>query len=142
MTNYLTSVQILDHFEACDNSYLSALKKKVDILEYSIKLQNNATNIFEMIDEKVIGLLAYYLDPTGKYCFITNLSVIKHAEGSGFGTKLLNRLKARSVEENWLELTLKVDQNNLAALNFYKNRGFVIDVLENDQYVMKLDSNQ
>ena len=69
-----------------------------------------------------------------KRMYIMTLGVLDAYRRFGIGSQLLDWVVEKARSEKISDLVLHVQTSNNAALEFYKNHGFVIDRTENDYY--------
>lgn len=79
--------------------------------------------IFIKYEEKVIGYGQIIVDNCKAY--IVNFGILKEYRGKGFGKTLLKYLLNLSYNQNYKEIYLKCNENNIIALELYKSMGFV-----------------
>jgi ribosomal protein S18 acetylase RimI-like enzyme len=119
--------QIIEHLTVCDSEFVPALSTQVKLDQYSQKIFENAIRFEAFSNNKLIGLIACYLNnyksQTG---FITNVSVISSFNGKGIAKQLLAMLKEYAAENNFNSISLEVNKLNLPALTLYKRAGFVL----------------
>jgi len=120
--------QICIHLNECDLEFVPPLSTRVNVGDYSKKIYNKATR-FEFFDsDKLVGLIAAYIDNRDSNTgFITNVSVNKDYWGLGVGGALLKACINFFREKGVASINLEVNENNLTAVNLYANHGFVID---------------
>ncbi len=85
-------------------------------------------------DNKNLYLVAKDGDEIVAYCglwgimdegHITNVAVKENYRGKGIGKKMLNKLLELGKEKGLVAFTLEVRIGNVAAINLYKNLGFI-----------------
>ena len=75
---------------------------------------------------------------------IIGIAVDKNYQNKGIGGKLLQEIINTAKKNNVLSISLEVDEFNEKAINFYKNKGFVVTNIrkkyykDNDAYIMFL----
>lgn len=117
--------QILSHLILCNNLFVPPLQVKVDIHEYSQKLESLATRFEAWFNSELIGLVAVYMnDPLRKIAFITNVSVDNRHTGKGIARQLLTNCIRSSVENEFYTVELEVSKGNIKAIELYQTLGF------------------
>ena len=145
--NYKTKTALTDeiysHLKECNENFIPPLEEKVNILNYSKKIFENAIT-FEAWDEKIlVGLIAAYLnDNENKSGFITNVSTIKSYMGKGIANELMKMCIIYSKNHNFKEINLEVSSKNADALNLYFKYGFVKNKEEDSITFMRLILNK
>lgn len=120
-------LQIFEHLTACDSSFIPALSTQVKLDQYSKKILKNATRFEAFSNNKLVGLIACYLnDYKSEIGFITNISVMSSFNGKGIAKQLLVMLLQYAAENNFNTISLEVNKSNLPALTLYKRTGFVL----------------
>ncbi len=130
-----TEEEILLLLKFLNDSYLPTLTSQVDLTEYARKLYKNAEILYLNVDNKNIGILAYYLTTSG--CYITSLGVYKFYHGSGFGNILFNHFLKLIKEKSIREITLEVHNTNQKAKNFYLKHGFFFIDIQGENVIAK-----
>lgn len=129
---------IYSHLLECDQSFIPPLSKRVNILEYSQKLHSKATTIEIVQNEKLIGLIAAYLNKTDlKIGFISNISVLPSHKGLGYGKMMLKYCVQYMKSNGVLEVHLEVDSRNSAAIHLYKALNFYVTGQVDEKFLMK-----
>ena len=89
-------------------------------------------------DDKNIGFTHFYQKEDG--IFLSKLYVLASYQKLGIGKEVLHFIIDKSKELEVLKIQLRVNKENLKAINAYKKYGFIIkseDVLQiNEDYVM------
>lgn len=120
-------LQVIEHLNACDGGFVPALSTQVKLDQYSQKLVENATMFEAFSNNKLVGLIACYLnDYKNKIGFITNVSVMSSFNGKGIAKQLLGMLMQYAAENNFNTISLEVNKLNFPALSLYKKAGFVL----------------
>ena len=90
-----------------------------DIADYVIvSIDNDAIN----------GMLTLKMNE--EYSVIGLVAVSKDAQGKGVGRKLMNKAFQLSKENNRDNIRVVTQEENIAAMNFYMNTGFLINKVE------------
>lgn len=145
--NYKTKTalteEIYSHLKECNENFIPPLEEKVNIMNYSKKIFENAIT-FEAWNEKIlVGLIAAYLNDTeNKSAFITNVSTIKSYMGKGIAKELMKMCINYSKNYNFKEINLEVSSKNADALNLYLKYGFVKNKEEDSITFMSLILNK
>lgn len=137
--NKSTHRDILNHLTNNDHCFVPKLSSYVDIKKYSLKLANHATR-FELWNDQLQGLLAYYEVEKNEIYFITNFSVDHNFKRQGFATILLKELilvLTKKSKKNPIKIQLEVYENNQKAIEFYMVNGFKKVGLKEKVYTME-----
>lgn len=135
--------EIYSHLKECNENFIPPLEEKVNIMNYSKKIFENAIT-FEAWNEKIlVGLIAAYLNDTeNKSAFITNVSTIKSYMGKGIANELMRMCINYSKNHNFKVVNLEVSSKNADALNLYLKYGFVKNKEEDSITFMRLILNK
>ena len=145
--NYKTKTalteEIYSHLKECNENFIPPLEEKVNIMNYSKKIFENAIT-FEAWNEKIlVGLIAAYLNDTeNKSGFITNVSTIKSYMGKDIANELMKMCINYSKNHNFKVVNLEVSSKNADALNLYLKYGFVKNKVEDSITFMRLILNK
>jgi ribosomal protein S18 acetylase RimI-like enzyme len=117
--------QLIEHLKRCSDQFSSPIASRVDLVHYAFKLFEHADR-FEAWDGSVlVGLVAAYMNPTNRECFITNVSVLPSHLRRGIGAKLLGAC-LRSAQERGLQAALlEVPGESVLVVHLYQRCGFV-----------------
>lgn len=117
----------MEHLTACDIDFLQVLSTQVKLDQYSYKIVEHATRFEAFFENKLIGLVACYLNDNVSHSgFITNVSVLSSFQGTGIAKQLITLLIRFAAENNFNTISLEVNKFNLPALSLYKRAGFVL----------------
>ncbi|MBX9726150.1 MAG: GNAT family N-acetyltransferase [Rickettsiales bacterium] len=128
--NTATAAQVLAHLVACDDSFVPPLSTRVDCAAYAAKITSLATCIEAWDGPVLVGLAALYCNQ-GADAFLSNLSVLPGYQQRGLGSALMQQCMTHALGLNIAELnigvlTLEVDKDNHAAIDFYGKHGFSV----------------
>ncbi|MCK5535943.1 MAG: GNAT family N-acetyltransferase [Bacteroidales bacterium] len=124
---------ICEFIKNIDSDFTPPLSTKVNINEWSYKLNAFATNIIIEDDKKqVIALLSFYVNENAN-SYITFFGISKIHRHKGYGTILLDyclsyckKMKSRSITvETWL--------SNKNAIDLYISKGFRNKTIKEDR---------
>ncbi len=119
--------QVIEHLTACDSDFLQVLAIQVKLEQYSHKIVEHATRFEAFSNNKLVGLIACYLNDYKKQSgFITNVSVVISFNGRGIAKQLLSMLMNYAAENNFSTISLEVNKLNLRALSLYEGAGFFL----------------
>jgi ribosomal protein S18 acetylase RimI-like enzyme len=120
-----TGKEILSHLLLCKNNFIPPLDKKVMLEEYSIKIAEKAITFEAWNELNLIGLIAaYFNDKINSIGFITNVSLIENFKGMGIASELMIMCINYARQNNFKEIKLEVNSNNLNAIKLYKKFNF------------------
>lgn len=124
----------------CDEDFIPKLSSRVNIGNYCNKLLSKADIISLHLNEKLVGVLAIYLnDFINKVAFISSVCILKEYRGLGFSKILLEKAFDISKEKKFLKIKLEVGKNNLPAITLYKNFGFKESENLSETIIMQYD---
>lgn len=122
--NASTEDEIREHLLRCDARFTPPLSTRTDIAAYAKKIRDEAWT-FEAWDRRTLaGLVAAYVDPAKRSCFITDVSVLAEHGGKGVATRLVGACLERAEAAGVDAATLEVSEQNDAALRIYAKLGF------------------
>lgn len=124
--NTSSAKQVLVHLKTCDSSFVPYLSSYVDIESYAEKLFEKAEKIEYFEENELLALLAFYVNFSTNFCFITNVSVDDKLKGKKIGDSLIFQLNKYCLENNIKQIQLEVRKENIKAINFYKKHNFTI----------------
>jgi ribosomal protein S18 acetylase RimI-like enzyme len=116
---------ISNHLDRVDSLFVPSLSSYVNLDKYSKKIFENADRVELWRNEELVGLLAFYTNLNS--VFITNVSLDRSLQGSGFGVKMFNKLFEIIKDKNIEKVNLEVNSKNKKAINFYKSMGFDLE---------------
>ncbi len=125
------------HLMACDISFIPKLSEKVNIIDYSKKIKDNAIRIEAWKEDVLIGLVALYFNNENHFAYITNVSVLNEYKGFGVAKKLLKETLDHTQTLNCEIVKLEVSKSNFNAIRLYNLFGFEIEDENNENYLMK-----
>jgi ribosomal protein S18 acetylase RimI-like enzyme len=126
---------ILRHFNDCSSGFVSSIEQKSNLQAYVAKLHSRAKFVSAWESDRIIGLVAFYLNYPAKQAFISNFSVVSGMEGRGIGGLLMAELHlAISKRKDLITMIeLNVSSENARAIAFYQKHNFtVVDSLAVD----------
>lgn len=119
--------QLLTDLIYQQNSLLNGSLIKQPVDEYVEKIMRNANIITHSIQGQLAGFIAYYCnDPQRGLAFLTMLCVAPEHRGKGIGSNLISYSICDIKSKGFKRYELEVNENNLPALQLYKNAGFEI----------------
>ncbi len=94
---------------------------------YTEKVFNNAVIASYVVDEKSVGILAFYAnDFDSKVGYVTQLAVDPDFQGKGIATKLMDFCCEYLINIGFSSVKLEVKESNIKAKSFYKKMGFAL----------------
>lgn len=127
-TNSKSEQKILTFLKEIDASFQPRLSTKVDLVTYSKKINKLANVFFATLDNKDIGIVAFYINSDRRTAFITVIGVLPDYQGKGIGKFLLDLVQDYAIEKGLSYLELEVDKVNTSAIRFYRKNGFVVSI--------------
>lgn len=124
--NTANAVDIKRHFKNCDALFLENLSKRINIDDYSLKIELSAQRFEFWANNQLIGLLAaYFNDTTNKVGYITNVSITSLNARRGLASQLLKKCIEYAKSNNFTTIKLEVHQDNSPAINLYSAFNFI-----------------
>lgn len=120
----LSKNSLIEVLEYLDQSYTPALSKQVEISEYAEKLSEKAKFIFLKRENRIIGLIAYYISNTKSY--VSTFGIHKDHHHQGLGQHLFNAYLNEVSKSSIRTIELEVDKSNKVARKFYSKFCFSI----------------
>jgi len=119
--------QIYQHLLRCSKYFIPPLELKVNLVDYSRKIANNASRFEAWDGEILIGLVAVYMNDLARdSAFITSVSVDRNHAGKGVAAKLLSLCSKKAIDQGFKALELEVSKENEAAFGLYSKFGFAL----------------
>ena len=135
--NTCQASQLLAHLSRCSDHYYPPLAARVDLGQYSERLTQRATRFEAWDGDELVGLVAAYLNPATRDCFITNVSVVPTHFRQGLAAKLLQTC-LKAAEALGLETaSLEVSDRTEPAMQLYRRAGFETSARTGDQLLMR-----
>ncbi|MGZ3861850.1 MAG: GNAT family N-acetyltransferase [Bacteroidia bacterium] len=132
--------EILMHLTACDNNFIPHLSKKVNLVEYSKKIADNAITFEAWSGPELVGLIAaYFNDPQNNKGYITSVSVLPRFENKGIASSLMRNCIFYATQKNFKEINLEVARDNASAIALYKKFNFAEEGARSETLAMKLN---
>lgn len=124
---------LYDFLNEIDEDFSPHLSNKVNLHEYVLKIQNNAELIVD--NECVLrGLIVLYCnDYIQKRAYISLVGVRRDFRGRGIARKMM--MNAIEIAKDKGMEIIGIHSNNQAALNLYKNIGFVTKEFGEREYL-------
>lgn len=128
---------ILSHLRRCDAVFVPRLSARVNLIEYSQKIFENATTFEAWTGDILQGLVAVYIGKRdSSTAYITNVSVVGDFAGQGVASSLMTRCIKWAEQNSICEVFLEVFTKNASALKLYEKFGF--GIIEEKDSVMKM----
>lgn len=126
--NFSSKEDIENHLNSCNYDFVPNLSSYVNISDYADKLYKKAYRIEAWDSDKLIGLVAGYLnDFCNKKAYISNVSVERKYQGLGIANNLLASFIHLAYEKKFKMIELEVESENISAINLYKKNNFILD---------------
>jgi ribosomal protein S18 acetylase RimI-like enzyme len=135
MTPTLKHVQ--QHLTVCSDTFVPNLSSYVNINEYSKKIFEQAVLFTKFDDDKLVGLVAAYDNPTEKFGWITNVSVDPNYFKKGIASELLDRCYKYFETKKYFNIFLEVFSDNEKAIKLYTKQGFTNHKIKNNKMILK-----
>jgi ribosomal protein S18 acetylase RimI-like enzyme len=135
-----SSEAVYSYLNENSHVFIPPLKPRVDVLAYAQKIAAHAQQFWLYQSERAVGFAAcYFNDPANITGFITSISVISDAQGTGAGTLLLNEVIRYAQEKRTAQIRLEVFEENEHAIVFYKRKGFQVVGNVDQKLIMNLE---
>lgn len=129
--NYVIAIKkkskdkVFAYLNKYSNNFTPPLNERVDLLSFSLKIFNHATQFWLTYKSEPIGFAAcYFNNPDKKFGYITTISVVDSWQGFGLGVKILKKILSFASLNEFEEVRLEVYNTNKKALKFYLKNGF------------------
>ncbi|WP_439883032.1 GNAT family N-acetyltransferase [Pontibacter sp. MBLB2868] len=110
-----------------DDNFSPPLSKLTALQDYAVKLYKNAQLILALDKNKIKGICAFYdNDLENKHAFLSLLFVNQPYQNLGIASKMMISMIDVLKSEKFKLISLKVSEQNLNAIAFYKKNGFRI----------------
>ena len=127
------------HLRACDDSFVPALSRRVEIDAYAATIMARAERFEAWSGDHLIGLLAAYCnDPAQRVAFVTSVSVAPLWQGRGIASRLLRDCIEHVRRSGMQRIELEVDVRSSAATYVYKKHGFSVASTDEQTQTMQL----
>ena len=136
--NKSSDIEIRKHLWECSGSFTPPLSTYVEIDSYSTKIFTKSIRFEAFYKNKLVGLIAMYVNKENMSTFITNVSVYPEFIGVGIGYTLLKNCKMYINRNGFKRLSLEVKKNNNLAIKFYEKNNFIITETNKENYTMEL----
>ena len=136
--NKSSDIEIRKHLWECSDSFTPPLSTYVEIDSYSTKIFTKSVRFEAFYKNKLVGLIAMYVNKEDRSTFITNVSVYPEFIGVGIGYTLLKNCKMYINRNGFKRLSLEVKKNNNLAIKFYEKNNFIITKTNKENYTMEL----
>ncbi|WP_107040048.1 GNAT family N-acetyltransferase [Brumimicrobium mesophilum] len=121
-----TEEDIIEYLTKMNQHFIPNLDERVNIKAYSKKIFEHAYRIEYFHENILSGLLAFYINDSCNFSFITTISVSPISQKQGVAQKLLDKLFFLcSTYTSIHQIKLEVSSRNLNAIKFYKKNNFV-----------------
>jgi len=125
MVNCSTASDITAHLLRADSYFEPPLSSRVDIHDYSKKLNDKAVRFEAWISADLVGLVAIYCNQfKDSKAFVSSVSVLPESQGQGIASHLMRQCINHLEIGGFYHLGLEVDKRNLSALSLYRRLGF------------------
>jgi ribosomal protein S18 acetylase RimI-like enzyme len=132
-----TLKHIQRHLTTCSDTFVPSLDSYVNIDDYSKKIFEQAVLFTKFDDDKLVGLVAAYDNPTEKFGWITNVSVDPNYSKKGIASELLNRCYKYFETKKYFNIFLEVFSDNEKAIKLYTKQGFTNHKIKNNKMILK-----
>lgn len=125
-TNKANILMLLEHLNACDDSYIPKLSARVNIHTYTNRIFTNGIKFEAWDGIQLVGLLVLYRrESKQKTAFVTNVSVLPEFCSQGIASKLLEISLDYLRGDGFICAELEVSPLNATACSLYEKFGFV-----------------
>jgi ribosomal protein S18 acetylase RimI-like enzyme len=116
--------QVLFHLLKVDTAFKPSLSERVELKSYATKLYLKAVRFEAFHTNKLVGLLAVYINESSKDAFITNVSVLPEYQKNGIASNLLSKMETHLIKKKAESVDLEVFDSNYLAAQLYIKFGF------------------
>lgn len=88
-------------------------------------IDKHTTKVICNPSNQVVGFITYACQRIFGECNIKFITVDAQAQGNGFGRKLIEYAEYDAYKQKLKSIYLRVFQDNISAINFYRNLGFM-----------------
>ena len=107
--------------------YLKKLSERIDIDEYSKKLQNKALHFTIYDNNKLIGFSPCYFNDTVKGVgYISSLTIRSSYRTFGLGSYLLDEIKKYAKNNDFYTVMVSIHIDNKVSSDFYRKNSFKV----------------
>lgn len=124
--------QIAAHLMECNEFFAPPLSSRVDIPEYSRRLELNSSRVEVWDDVRLVALVACYINIDNSSCFISNVSVAPTHLRQGLASRLLGFCISRVKDQGVRVVSLEVSKSSPRAIDLYKKHSFVVKECDGD----------
>lgn len=122
--NTANAADIEQHLVRVNANFIPPLDTRVNLNAYALKLADKAVTFEAWDDRQLAGLIAAYMNTEGGFAFITSVSVLTEYLGRQVAAQLLQNCMHYVKRQQFTNIQLEVNKNNLAAIHFYKKYNF------------------
>ncbi|WP_372898506.1 GNAT family N-acetyltransferase [Stieleria sp.] len=135
-----TRVEILEHLEACSGQFQPPLADRVDLPSYAEKLFRRSVTWEAWHREKLVGLVACYLDLETQpaKAFVSNVSVLQAYRSQGIARQLMACCHREVMQRGVQEIALEVSAGNAPAIALYSKLGYRRSATKGQNVLMQL----
>ena len=120
------------------NSEKQGLHIQAELDYYVEKLGNYATIHTHLIDDRLVGFIAYYKNDENKeLAYLSMLIVDEEFQFKGIGSSLMKSFLTDVINEGFKIIKLEVLKSNEKAINFYEKLDFKIIGNNGKLYIME-----
>lgn len=134
--NTASAQYIALHLRDGESAYVEHLLARVNIEQYAIKIKKFA-HCFEAWDnERLIGLVAVYINSEERRGYITNVTVLPAWQSRGIASRLLQACINYVDDAGIQEIGLEVASQSVRAQELYLKHGFMFEDKTTDSFNM------
>jgi ribosomal protein S18 acetylase RimI-like enzyme len=123
---HLETQEIYNYLAENDQMFKPPLSARLDILNYSNKLNEFAVHFCAYREKELVGFSGcYFNNIETRIGFISTLSVIREFQGMGIAKGLLTSIKEYATQKEFNQINLQAYILNLSAIKLYSDSGFI-----------------
>lgn len=122
--NTASEIDIKNHLDKSNESFIPPLSERVNIEEYSKKIKQKALTFEAWVDHKLIALIALYKNENDNIGYITSVSVLPFFKGKRITSRLLDYVIKSTTDDGFNKIQLEVNKSNIPAISLYKKYHF------------------
>lgn len=138
--NTATKKEIYNHLIICNDVFIPKLSSRTDISTFSDKIFKKTIKFEAWNNNLLVGLVSVYFNNLETQIgFINNVSILPEYHKNGIASKLIKKSEDYAKKNNFRQIQLEVNKNNISAINLYKKQNFNLIKDKGNFIIMKKD---
>lgn len=117
----LSHEEIIQHLKELGEEFRANLEARVNIHEYGYKLSTNSIQNIVRVDQKLVGMIAYYVSDSASL-YVSHVGVLKEWRKQHLASVLVKSLFKEACGN---KIQLQVTFENTPARKLYEGLGFI-----------------